>query len=92
VRIASVRRVGSRVRIRVRCPAAAGFCEGRLRMRTREGVRLAVGRFDLDGGTTATVRLRLGPRALALMAAGTQPAIVAVSRDRWGVAAQTTRG
>ncbi len=92
VRIVSVRRAGRRVQVRVRCPAAAGVCDGRLRLRTREGVLLAGGRFDLDGGTTATVRLRLGPRAMALVAAGTRPAILAVSRDRWGVAAQTRRG
>ena len=77
--------------VSIRCPRAAGLCDGVVRARTTVGVRLASTSFDADGGHTVNVRLRFGPRAAALVAAGTLPAVTVISRDRLGIATRTTR-
>ncbi len=91
VRIASARVRRGIARIRLVCPKAAGLCEGTLWIGTDDGLRLRERRFDLDGGTRATLKLRLGPRGRALVAAGRKPFARVLSRDRIGVAARSQR-
>ena len=65
-----------RVAMRVSCPEAAVPCLGRLRLRTRDPVRVRRGvkrrvtlgtrRFTVPAGTTRTVRVRLDRRAIKL--------------------------
>ncbi len=90
VRIARVRMQPRFALVTIVCPKAAGLCDGVVRARTTAGVRLASASFDADGGKSVIVRLKLGPRASALVAAGTRPALTVVSRDRWGVATRTS--
>ncbi len=90
VRIARVRMQPRWALVTIVCPKAAGLCDGIIRARTTDGVRLASASFDADGGKSVIARLRLGPRGSALVAAGTRPALTVVSRDRWGVATRTS--
>ncbi|HEY5142485.1 MAG TPA: hypothetical protein VII98_03190 [Solirubrobacteraceae bacterium] len=76
--------------VSLQCPKAAGLCDGVVRARTTVGVRLASASFDADGGRTVNVRLRFGPRAAALVAGGTLPAVTVISRDRLGIATRTS--
>ncbi len=90
VRIAKTRMRGRSLTVSLTCPKAAGLCDGVVRARTNVGVRLASASFDVDGGRTATVRLRFGPRAAALVAGGVRPAVTVISRDRLGIATRTS--
>jgi len=91
VKIVKTRMLPRALLVSIACPKAAGLCEGVVRARTTVGVRLASASFDTDGGRTVSVRLRFGPRAAALVAAGTLPAVTVISRDRLGVATRTSK-
>ena len=90
VKVTKTRMRGRSLIVSVKCPKAAGLCDGVVRARTTVGVRLASASFDADGGRTVNVQLRFGPRAVALVAGGTLPAVTVISRDRLGIATRTT--
>jgi hypothetical protein len=73
------------------CPAAAGLCDGVLRLRTLAGRELAERSFDMDGGRKLALTVTF-PRsqAKALQRAGKVRAVV-LARGELGVAARSVR-
>ena len=80
-----------RVKVTLACPAAAGLCDGVLRLRTLAGRELAERSFDMDGGRKLALTVTF-PRsqAKALQRAGKVRAVV-LARGELGVAARSAR-
>jgi hypothetical protein len=78
-----------KVAVRILCPEEAGICDGKLTL--RQGGRKAGSKgFDLDGGDTKTVRVKLRRRALNALEDESRTFRVRVlARDAQGVAART---
>lgn len=79
------------VTARVSCLTAAGLCEGELRVFTTSGRFLGRQGFDLDGGRSVTLSLRLSTGATkALTNAANRVRITGFSRDRTGAATRVS--
>lgn len=74
---------GNRVALRLRCVASA-HCKGKVRLR-KAGKPLGSKQFQLDGGNSKTIHVKLNRRGLRFVAAnGTRMKLRIVARDKHG--------
>jgi len=83
----------AKLRLRCRRSERTGPCSDRLRLATRDGVRLGSKRFEVSPGRSKRVRVGLGRRARALVTGRGRVRVQAMvrARDRLGNVARSAR-
>jgi Collagen triple helix repeat (20 copies) len=82
---------GRRARITLACPQPAGLCDGVLRLRTPTGAQLAERLFDMDGGRTLSLTVRLSTSAVRALRKPGNVRVVVLARSELGIAARSSR-
>jgi hypothetical protein len=80
-----------RVRVTLACPQPAGLCDGVLRLRTPAGVQLSERLFDMDGGRSLSVTVRLSTSAVRALRKPGKVRVVVLARSELGIAARSSR-
>jgi hypothetical protein len=73
------------------CPQFAGLCDGVLRLRTPAGAQLAERLFDMDGGRTLSLTVRLSAGAVRALRKPGKVRVVVLARSELGIAARSSR-
>lgn len=77
-----------RVSLKLRCPTAAGFCDGRFTLKAGRKA-LGAGVFLVQGGKSSTVRVKLNAKAIKTAAKSKKVGVSLFSRDSVGKASRT---